>query len=127
MKITGLPAKQPYTILIIANDKTSVPPHPPRSFTLTIYATFPISISDPVDILPHEVRFQGLWKKGISYNSPESTFIENPQWKLVVPESRDHATAKLVILIETKNPQTAVNVTVAWSAGKRLARYVLDH
>jgi hypothetical protein len=124
LKISALLAKDKHTILIMANDKNSAPPQPPRFFSLTAYANFPISISDPVDSLPHEVRVQGTWRKGISYKSPFSTFVENPQWKLVVPEGRsDLASANLVALIESKNEETAVNVTIAWSAGKRLARY----
>jgi hypothetical protein len=42
-----------------------------------------------------------------------------------VPEDRsDLSSANLVALIESKNEETAVNVTIAWSAGKRLARYL---
>jgi hypothetical protein len=91
---------------------------------LTVYATFPISLSDPLDALPYEVRLQGLWRKGISYKSPLSTFVENPQWKLVVPEGKS-TTARVIALLESKDEETAVNVTIAWSAGKRLARYPL--
>jgi hypothetical protein len=86
----------------------------------------PISIADPQHVLPYQVRVQGLWQKGISYNSPLSTFIENPQWKLVVPESKDHSAARILAFLETQNPETAVNITIAWSAGKRLARYILQ-
>jgi hypothetical protein len=123
LKILGLPANSAYTILVIANDKRSPPPQLPRYFTLTVYASFPISISDPLDALPYEVRVQGLWKRGISYKSPQSTFVENPQWKLVVPNSKpDRSAARVEALLESKDEETAVNVTIAWSAGKRLAR-----
>lgn len=58
----------------------------------------------------------------MSYNSRQSTFVENPQWKLVVPDSEKLSTAKIEALIEAKDEETAVNLTIAWSAGKRLAR-----
>jgi hypothetical protein len=115
-------ANTAYTILVIANDKLSAPPQPPLFFTLSIYSTSRVSISDPIDALPVEVRVQGIWKRGISYKSPQSTFVENPQWKLVVPDA-NVSTARIQALIESKNEETAVNVTIAWSAGKRLARY----
>jgi hypothetical protein len=118
----GFPAKHPYTILVIANDETSTAAQPQRFFTLTVYATFPVTISEPLDALPYEVRVQGFWRKGVSYKSPLSTFVENPQYKLVVPEGKT-STARVLALIESKDEETAVNVTIAWSAGKRLARY----
>ena len=123
LKISGFPANQEYTVLVLANDKKSAPPQPSRYFTLSIYATFPVSISDPNEVLPYEIRVKGLWKKGISYKSPQSTFIENPQWKLVVPDARiQTARASLLALVESEDEETAVNITIAWSAGKRLAR-----
>jgi hypothetical protein len=122
LKIAGLPAKSPSTIVVIANDETSAAAQPQRFFTLTVYATFPVAISDPLDVLPYEVRLQGSWRKGVSYKSPLSTFVENPQYKLVVPEGKVSA-ARVLALIESKDEETAVNVTIAWSAGKRLARY----
>lgn len=101
----------------------SPPPQPPRFFTLTIYAMHPILLSEPIDALPYEVRVQGVWKPGISYKSPQSTFVENPQWKLVVPDTKvDQPPAHVRALLESKDEETAVNVTIAWSAGKRLAR-----
>jgi hypothetical protein len=124
LKIPSFPATQKNTILIIANDKNSAPPQPPRFFSLTVYAHFPIHITDPLDSLSHEVRVEGIWRKGVSYKSPFSTFVENPQWKLVVPDGQSElSSATIVALIEAKNEETAVNVTIAWSAGKRLARY----
>jgi hypothetical protein len=84
---------------------------------------FPIRISDPVDALPYEVRLQGQWKRGISYNSPQSTFVENPQYKLVVPDNKSVSKARILALLESQDEETAVNVAIAWSAGKRLARY----
>jgi hypothetical protein len=115
-------AGSPYTVLIIANDADSVPPQPVRYFTLSIYGMFPVGIEEPVDALPFEVRLPGIWRKGVSYKSPLSTFVENPQWKLVVPEGKS-AAARILALVESKDKETAVNVTIAWSAGKRLARY----
>jgi hypothetical protein len=122
LKIPGLQADSLYTILVIANDKVSPPPQPPRYFTLTVYATSPIALMEPVDALPYEVRVQGEWKRGISYKSPQSTFVENPQWKLVVPDATNVTSARIQALIESMDEETAVNVTIAWSAGKRLAR-----
>jgi hypothetical protein len=85
---------------------------------------FPVKILDPVDVLPYEVRTEGIWKRGISYKSPLSTFIENPQWKLVIPDGKsDNSAARVLALLESKDDETAVNVTIAWSAGKRLARF----
>jgi hypothetical protein len=84
---------------------------------------FPITISDPQDVLPHEVRIQGTWRKGISYSSPQSTFVENPQYKLIVPHDKTLSLARVLAILEAEDEETAVNVTIAWSAGKRLTRY----
>ena len=61
------------------------------------------------------------WKRGVSYKSPLSTFVENPQWRLVVPETKGQK-AEVLALLESSREDTAVNITIAWSAGKRLAR-----
>ena len=122
MKIPGIQADTLCTILVIANDKVSPPPQPPRYFTLTIYAASTIALIDPVDALPYEVRVQGEWRRGVSYKSPQSTFVENPQWKLVVPDAPNVTAARIQALVESMDEETAVNVTIAWSAGKRLAR-----
>jgi hypothetical protein len=70
------------------------------------------------------VRLGGVFKRGVSYKSPLSTFVENPQWRLVVPDGggRERG-AEVLVLVESEREGTAVNVTIAWSAGKRLARY----
>ena len=122
LKVPSLQANTSHTILIIANDKTSPLPQPLRFFTLSIYSSFPSRLTDPIDALPHEVRIQGTWKRGVSYKSPQSTFVENPQYKLIVPAVANVNSARVVALLESADEETAVNVTIAWSAGKRLAR-----
>ena len=59
----------------------------------------------------------------MSYKSPQSTFGDNPQWKWVVSAAGKGVTAARVeVLLEAEDEETAVNVTIAWSAGKRLGR-----
>jgi hypothetical protein len=89
---------------------------------LTVYSHSLITLNDPIDALQHEVRVQGQWKRGVSYKSPQSTFVENPQYKLVVPAVANVSSARVVALLESGDEETAVNITIAWSAGKRLAR-----
>jgi hypothetical protein len=50
--------------------------------------------------------------------------VENPQYKLVVPAVANVNSARVVALLESGDEETAVNITIAWSAGKRLARYL---
>jgi hypothetical protein len=119
-----MPAHQPHTILIQAHDKTSPPPHPSRAFTLTAYANYPLSLSDPTDVLPYETRVRGVWERGVSYKSATSTFGENPQWKWVVPDVPGMERGRVEVLVEAGDEETAVNVVIAWSAGKRLTRYI---
>ena len=117
-----MPANQPHTILIHAHDKSSPEPHP-RPFTLTVYANYPLTLTSPTDVLPFEIRVKGVWERGVSYKSPTSTFGENPQWKWVVPASPGVERARVEVLLEASDEETAVNIVIAWSAGKRLTRY----
>lgn len=115
LKISGIPS--PCVIVISANDKKSAPPLPEVFFSLTVYSKSRCELSEPVNALGHEVRMRGTWPRGVSYKSPLSTFVENPQWKLIVGNEK----ARILALLEG-DEETAVNVTIAWSAGKRLAR-----
>jgi hypothetical protein len=65
---------------------------------------------------------QGVWERGVSYKSPTSTFGENPQWRWVVPDAPGGGRGKVEVLVEAGDEETAVNVVIAWSAGKRLQR-----
>jgi len=122
LKIPSIPAHKPHTILIHANDKISPPPQPPRFFTLTAYANHRLSLIEPHDVLPYETRVRGVWERGVSYKSPQSTFGDNPQWKWVVSAGKGVTVARVEVLLEAEDEETAVNVTIAWSAGKRLGR-----
>lgn len=106
-----VPAKSHYTIAVA---QQALPLHK-YSFTISTYSREAIKFATAKSRYACQESLHGSWKNdSAGGNSGYASYSSNPQFSISLPSS-----ANLALILETEQPELAVNVKLLWAGGQR--------